>query len=106
MNIEYVESSKIYRIKALNRVGDTYEVALDGAVTVCKSGYFSTWLGYDKVYDTVYFFSSDVKNYTYYLDLSAVDRFDERTMEATRLGIFSHADEIDMLVDPPAKPAS
>lgn len=106
VNIEYVESSKIYRIKALNRVGDTYEVALDGAVTVCKSGYFSTWLGYDKVYDTVYFFSSDVKNYTYYLDLSAVDRFDERTMEATRLGIFSHADEIDMLVDPPAKPAS
>ncbi|NLT18492.1 MAG: hypothetical protein BWX72_01541 [Firmicutes bacterium ADurb.Bin080] len=101
VHVQYIVSNKLYTIKALDKAGSDYVISLEGAYALYKAGYFSTWLGYDKVYDTIYFFNSDVKNYTYYLDLSAVDRNDERTMKATRIGLFSHADEIDMLVDPP-----
>ncbi len=101
VEVEYIVSNKLYRIKVLNRAGDTYTISIEGAMALYNSGYLTTWLTYDKVYNTIYFFNSDVKNYTYFLDLSAVVRDDAKTMKATRIGIFSHADEIDMLVDPP-----
>lgn len=101
--VTYVTSNKLHKIKVLEKVADTYNKVVVGVETLYSGPYFSTWLTYDKVFNTVYFFNSDVKNYTYYLDLSAVVSGESKTMAGTRLGAFSHADEIDMLEEPPTE---
>ncbi|HQC55076.1 MAG TPA: hypothetical protein PKX91_05070 [Clostridia bacterium] len=101
--VTYVTSNKLRKIKVLEKVADAYNPVVVGVETLYSGPYFSTWLTYDKVYNTIYFFNSDVKNYTYYLDLSAVVSGKSETMTGTRLGAFSRADEISMLEAPPTE---
>ncbi|MBQ8178628.1 MAG: hypothetical protein IJ033_05485 [Clostridia bacterium] len=93
----YLSNKVVYEIKVLDKVDNAYSVALSSAKTMFNTAFSADWQGLDMVGDCIYFFNSDVKNNTYYLDLSKVVDRSNNSLIATKLGKFSAEDNYAML---------
>ena len=98
VTVYYTVSNALYKIDVLESDGNGgYNVKINSAVSLYGTTYNTTWQKLDKVLDCVYFFNSDVKDNTYYLDLSKVEPHNSNSQIAKQLGKFSNADNIGML---------
>lgn len=97
VDLLYTASSVLYRIHVLDKTEGEYASAIRTASIVFDGKYNTTWLGLDKVGDVIYYFNTDVKDYTYYLNLSAVKDRDVDSRTGKLLSKFTNADTIAML---------
>lgn len=94
--LTYLQSSVIKKL-TFSFTDATETMVWNANTTLFQGKYNSDWLGIDLIDGVAYYFNSDVLNNLYYLDLNKVDSRDVRTQTATRLGVFSDADIINLL---------
>ena len=97
LRIDYINSSKVYRISLVLDKNDTENLDYDSVELLFDSKYATDWLSLDLVGNTVYFFNSDVLNNIYFVNLDEVNPRNANSRIAKRLGVFSAEDVIDML---------
>ncbi|MFI3228812.1 MAG: hypothetical protein R3Y23_01425 [Bacillota bacterium] len=97
--VYYILSSVIYKIDVLSKEAADAEYTVDirPAESVYSGGYSTTWLSYDLIDDTIYFFNDNVLSYTYYVDLSESVNRDTYTQQAYLLSVMADSDEVAML---------
>ena len=98
VTVYYTVSNALYKIDVLESDGNgAYNVKINSAVSLYGTTYNTTWQKLDKVLGCIYFFNSDVKDNTYYLDLNKVQPHNSNSQTASQLGKFSNDDNIAML---------
>lgn len=97
----YIYSNKLYRLPfaEVKTAGDkkTYSLAIVGSAVLFNASYNSSWLQPDLIGDTLYFFNSNVLNYTYTLDLGKVVPRDSDSMTPVLLSKITAEDEISLI---------
>ncbi|MDR2266238.1 MAG: DUF5050 domain-containing protein [Christensenellaceae bacterium] len=98
IEIYYTASSKISRLKVLEKTETGYVVDFaPEAVEVFTSSYSTTWLQPEEIGGLIYFWNTNAKDYTYYLNLSKVLPRDSESLTPVQLSLITGEDEVALL---------